>query len=589
MPAAAAAATQAVERARRFGEQLTRWAPVPGGAVCVVDRHGTLATATFGQADLERALPMGQEHLFQIGSISKVVTSLVLARLADDGLVDLGEPIVRTLPWVDLGPGGQSVTLRDLLSHTAGLIAGSDAPPDDLAQAWALRRAGRVAQTVGHFHYSNVGFVLAGLAAQACGRAPLADLVRDLVLEPAGMTGSVPAITHADRSRFAVGYTPARQDRPWVPGDPLAPMSWFESGTGDGNVGATTADLARLARLLLGGGQIDGRRVVSAARFGDLAAPHAPTGEPVFAVPGRPVVELSRYGLGINVERIEGNTCLTHGGGMVGYSTFLLADQDADLGVVVLLNANGDSLYAQWLARAVHGEWLDRSAGRPATTWPSADPRARQDDGWQPALTDSALGRFLADDAPSTRPARGGSSGSTTDEPSATPVDAVEVCRRADGHLEVVVEGHRAVLFRTPTGRFVTDHPRLRRFHLDLLVRDGEVGWVHGPQLLLPAPAPAARPPIPEPPDPAVGHYRCQSPWFPDLRIVQRSGDLWLCAPGGVEAPSEDEQLVPLEPGRYRIGADPRAPERLVVGPLVQGQAVWVERDGLVYSRTFTA
>ena len=85
-----------------------------------------------------------------------------------------------------------------------------------------------------------------------------------------------------------------------------------------------------------------------------------------------------------------------------------------------------------------------------------------------------------------------------------------------------------------------------------------------------------------------VGHYRSYSPWYPTLRIVRRAGQLLLAAPGGVEAPSEEEELVELAPGVFRIGSDPSIPERLTVGPIVDGVAVSVERDGCIYSRTFT-
>jgi hypothetical protein len=86
-----------------------------------------------------------------------------------------------------------------------------------------------------------------------------------------------------------------------------------------------------------------------------------------------------------------------------------------------------------------------------------------------------------------------------------------------------------------------------------------------------------------------AGHYRSWSPWYPGFRVVARDGGLVLIASGGVEAPGDDEALVELEPGVFRIGADPWMPERLHVGPVVDGHAVTVTRDGCVYSRHFTA
>ena len=120
--------------------------------------------------------------------------------------------------------------------------------------------------------------------------------------------------------------------------------------------------------------------------------------------------------------------------------------------------------------------------------------------------------------------------------------------------------------------------------------------WTHGPDLYVSIDEPAEvveelverEASSPATWDAVVGHYRSYSPWYPTLRIVHRSGQLLLAAPGGVEAPSEEEELVEIASGVFRIGGDPSTPERLTVGPIVDGLAVSVERDGCLYSRTFT-
>ena len=85
-----------------------------------------------------------------------------------------------------------------------------------------------------------------------------------------------------------------------------------------------------------------------------------------------------------------------------------------------------------------------------------------------------------------------------------------------------------------------------------------------------------------------VGHYRSWSPWFTTFRITARDGALVLVAAGGVEAPLDDMDLVEVGDGVFRIGADPWLPERLAVGPVVDGRCLYVVRDGCTYSRTFT-
>ena len=152
-----------------------------------------------------------------------------------------------------------------------------------------------------------------------------------------------------------------------------------------------------------------------------------------------PAVEDSTYGLGINVERVGANTLVTHGGGMVGYSTFFLVDLTAGFGVVILTNANGDNLHSQLLARVAHADLCSRLAGVPPLELPNLDSQVR------------LAGSFV---------------------PVSAATNTSPLTLAATGQGEVIVEqaGETGRLYRTLTGRYVTDHPHLRRFHLDPVV-----------------------------------------------------------------------------------------------------------------------
>lgn len=558
-----------------YAQRLTNFAPMPGGVIVIADRNGVSAQRAFGRADLERDLPTSNDHLFEIGSISKVFTSLLVNQLVDDGVLSLDEPITDVLDWVDLGSDHPPVTVSQLLSHTAGLVVGADSVPDELAQLWSLRQRANNREPAGLFHYSNVGFMLLGQAVSTRTKTSFPELVTRRLLEPMGMSGSAARITHDIRPSMAVGYAPARDDRPWGPGDPLAPAVWFETATGDGNIAAPGADMARLVMLLLNRGAVDGVDVVTPQAVARMATPTAHGGEPTERFPGLSPVEESTYGLGINVERVGANTLVTHGGGMVGYSTFFLVDLTAGFGVVVLTNANGDNLYSQMLARAGHADLTQRITGAPSPELPDPDPRVRTSGEPEPGVR---VGRFRRVGAPADAP-------------------ALSISSETGGEVIVGLSGETGRLCRTLTGRYVTDHPHLRRFHLDLDETAEQPRWTHGSDVYVSiddAPVVVAELAQREASAPAewdaiVGHYRSYSPWYPTLRIVHRSGRLLLVAPGGVEAPSEEEELVEIAPGQFRIGVDPTMPERLIVGPIVDGQAITLVRDGCVYSRTFTA
>jgi len=515
----------------------------------------------FGLANVDARAPVTSDHLFAIGSISKAFVGLTILKLAEEGKVDLDAPVTTYLPWFSIHTDHPMFTLRHLLNHSAGLPAGTDSLPDEFGQGWWLRELATGFAPGRAFHYSNIGYILLGLVIATVTGRPTTDVYREKLLVPLGMTASSACISNRDRHRFAVGYAAAADDRPWIPGDRMAPATWFETNTSDGNIAATGPDLARFVRLLLGSGRLDESTIVSETVFDQFTALLAPGGEPIVEFLGEAGVTKSRYGLGINVEVIRDSLCLTHGGGMVGYASFVLADPANDTGVVVLTNANGDCPGAQVIARAAHA-WLTGAR----IDLPSV--RLDLDASASPAFVPEMLGDFFAH----------GHDGELT---------AVTFAADPEGKVTLTSNGRSACVFRTWSSRYVTDHPAFATFHLtfepspDADDRNGH--WNYGPLELRRKPDASSRRVAS-----FAGHYRSHSPWFTNFRIVARGKRLYLIAPGGVEAPGEDLELVELEPGCFRIGSEAHSPERLVLGPTIAGKVVSVTRDGNRYSRTFT-
>lgn len=542
-----------------------KWA-VPGGAVVVVDRRGEVFSHRFGHADVAEDIPVAPHHRFEIGSISKVFTSIVVLRLCRLGLVQLDEPVCSSLDWLPEPLRADDITIRRLLNHTAGIVASVDALPDEIAQVASFTGEVSPAPPGTFFHYSNLGYILLGLVVRQVSGRRLVELVRELVLEPLGMTSTIACVTHADYPSMARGYQPLHDDRPWAPGGALAGAPWLEVAGADGNVAATVSDLGRFARMLLGRGTLDDALVLEGADFSTMTTSTAPDGEDVLALPGVPPTDTSRYGLGINVERADGRTVLSHGGGMVGYASFLWADLDEGVAVCVVTNANGDSPVAEAIARCVAAE-----RRVPGTVHPEAlDPR------WWPASLlehEGLVGRFTDD---------------TKGLASQAGPSEIEVrIEDRDGDriaLSVECDGERAPLMRTWSGRAVTSNGSLSRFALAF-----DTGsWRWGPLEFTRTGGPVPFTAPVEGSESFCGHYRSYTPWFTNFRVVLRHGRLFLVAPGGVEAPADEIELVHLSGSTFRIGADPRLPERVTFGPRAGAVVPWADRDGCRYSRAFT-
>ena len=295
---------------------------LPGLALALTDRDRTLLTTTHGFADRAARTPVTPDTLFEIGSIGKSFTALALLQLAEAGKLDLHAPVAGYLPWFTVRSDFAPITIHHLLSHTGGIIRGTDHSPGQGYEVWAARQTEAGGPPGERFHYSNLGYKALGLLLAEVTGKPYEETIRERMLAPLEMAASSAAITHDTRNRLAVGYTPFYDDRPFLPTDPLAPATWLETDTADGCLATTAGDLATYLRLLLNRGRLTDGRIVS---------------EESFTLMTTPVIEVApgaSYGYGLMMTEIDGHPCIGHGGGMVGYHAMMLGDLDAGLGVV---------------------------------------------------------------------------------------------------------------------------------------------------------------------------------------------------------------------------------------------------------------
>lgn len=241
----------------------------PGGVLAIGDAHAGLHLRCFGAlAYAEGSSPVEATSVYDLASLTKVVaTTSVLMVLEEQGRVDLELPLARVLPGF-AGPGKRDVRLRHLLLHAAGL------------PAWApLFRAARGREALvaaaaalpleaapgERSLYSDVGFILLGAALEALAGDSLDRLADALVLGPLGMGET--------------GFNPGPELRPRIA--PTEQDAWrgrllhgevhdenaFAMGGVAGHSGlfGPAGDLVRFARMLLGGGALEGRRLVSAS------------------------------------------------------------------------------------------------------------------------------------------------------------------------------------------------------------------------------------------------------------------------------------------------------------------------------------
>jgi CubicO group peptidase (beta-lactamase class C family) len=296
-------------------------AHVPGVAVGIAQDGDIAWTKSFGVA---------AGTVFQAGSISKTVAAAAVLSLADRGLVNLDTPVEAYLRSWRLPrdfPRPDEVTLRHLLSHTAGIDTPGyrglpeDRPLPSTAQSLSGAATGapvRQSATPGKYAYSGGGFTIAQQVVEDVTGEAFADVVRREVLTPLGMVSSGYDCTRAAAPgpKDAVGHL--------ADGDPAPRYRYAEAAAA--GFCTTVDDLARLAAWL---GSSDSRaeEMRTAADGTD-----------------------GRYGLGVE---LMSSSTVGHQGVNRGFHAELLANPDQRLGLVVLTDGDGggevvDSVLEAW-------------------------------------------------------------------------------------------------------------------------------------------------------------------------------------------------------------------------------------------------
>jgi len=278
-------------------------------AVAVTDRERTVALRTHG--------PVEDSTMFQIGSIGKSFTAIVTLQLVEEGLLDLRAPLTDALPWFSVGGGHAPITLHHLLTHSAGLIRGSEVATGSTYDVVALAETETGFEPGAHFWYSNVGYRAIGLVLERATGTPYPQLVRERVLDRLGMRESEPWIVPEMRPRLAQCMVPAFDDRPWNVGDTLVPATWIDSAEADGCVCSSAGDLAAYLRALM----TRDERLLSPRSWDAMLAPQVRDDEGESG---------NHYGYGLEVADGE----LGHSGGMIGTSSMMWAR--GDIGAVAM-------------------------------------------------------------------------------------------------------------------------------------------------------------------------------------------------------------------------------------------------------------
>ena len=316
-------------------DQQRRHLDQPGVSIGIVHDQELVWAKGFGLADLAAGRPATPETVYRIGSITKTFTATALLQLRDAGRLSLDDPVRRHLPWFGYRgptPEGPEITVRHLLTHTAGLPRDAPFPywtdrefPTREALAEAVREGVALFEPGAGYEYSNLGIALAGEVVAAAAGMPWEEYVQRHVLAPLGMTSTSAAGPRAPPERLATGYL----TRPPDGAPPLAPPTVSRALAAAAEMSSTVEDLARFVSAHLAGPDAAASALLSPATRREMHRVHwlSPSWT-------------SGRGLGFSVWRQGDRTLVGHGGWVAGHRAQIAFDAESRVGVVVLTNSD---------------------------------------------------------------------------------------------------------------------------------------------------------------------------------------------------------------------------------------------------------
>jgi CubicO group peptidase (beta-lactamase class C family) len=308
---------------------------IPGMQFAITSKDSTLWLGNLGYADLKDEIPVMEETLFRIGSVTKSFTAVATMILVERGMLNLDDELKKIAPevefenlWEDTHP----VTIAQLLEHTSGFddihlteyaqnaegwtnLEGLQFHPDSRTSRW---KPGM------HSSYCNSGPVCVGFAIEKVTGLTYEEFVENNIFRPLGMVHSNFFNTSYTRDHLSVAYRNEELDEA---------SYWHIMGRPSGAINSTAAEMAKYIRLFLNRGMVDSVELLSEASIERIEHPRTTLAAKAGFREG--------YGLNIVNRNYKGIKHCGHNGGLDGFRTAMGYFPEIGLGYVFMINNSG--------------------------------------------------------------------------------------------------------------------------------------------------------------------------------------------------------------------------------------------------------
>jgi D-alanyl-D-alanine carboxypeptidase len=315
-------------------DQVRRKADIPGASVAIIFPDGSTWLGTSGLGYVEGKRTVTPDTVFAIASASKTFLATLTLQLVESGAVGLDLSVRTYLPDQPIDP---KITVRMLLDHTSGLSDFFLNPKIDKVLQHDKTRRWTTAEALGFmrdqvfkpgkgWHYSNTNYVMLGLIAEAVTGTDLGTLFHQRLFGPLGLDHTYYQPTDGPTGVIAHGYRVGTTIKPKdvSDGSKLMPFtSVVTAAAGAGAIATTASDLARWGRALYGGSVLSDRMFRAMVDDASRTAKFHP---------------YVRYGLGVQLMKLNGHPTLGHSGTLLGFKSDVRFLTDKGVSIAVLTN-----------------------------------------------------------------------------------------------------------------------------------------------------------------------------------------------------------------------------------------------------------
>jgi CubicO group peptidase (beta-lactamase class C family) len=263
-------------------EQFVTDGQIAGAITLVATKDRVVHLAAVGKADLASGRPMEPDTIFRVASMTKPITATALMMLVEQGKLAVDDPVTKHIPAFEGqklkdGNAARRVTIRDILTHTAGLATSPGGGNQDRSLVEIAQAIGRLPLEFApgsKWQYSS-GITIAGRLIEIASGESYADFLRRHIFEPLGMKDSTFQLTPEQGRRLAVTYRPGKE-KGLLEAVPFPDPTQPRTANPSGGLYSTAADMARFYQAILNGGSLGDARLLSANSVAQMTRIHTP-------------------------------------------------------------------------------------------------------------------------------------------------------------------------------------------------------------------------------------------------------------------------------------------------------------------------